>query len=89
MVEDADRETLVELARLLMFFEQSNYPAERVVLTVEQETLCTVGNRHICMTTFLAGTPLDATPATFSLLGATVGRLHALKIGRASWRERV
>ena len=79
VVEDADRGTLVELARLLIFFEQNNYPAERVVLTVEQEALCTVGNWHICMTTFLAGTPLDATPATFSLLGAVVGRLHALK----------
>jgi Ser/Thr protein kinase RdoA (MazF antagonist) len=80
MVKDPGKTTLVELAHLLIFFEQENYPAERIVLTVERAAIGTIGDRHICMTTFLVGSPLEYTPATLSLLGAMVGRLHALKL---------
>jgi hypothetical protein len=72
MVKDPGKTTLVELAHLLIFFEQENYPAERIVLTVERAAICTIGDRHICMTTFLVGSPLEYTPATLSLLGAMV-----------------
>jgi len=80
MVKDPDKSTLVELAHLLLFFEQENYPAERIVLTVERAAIGTIGDWHICVTTFLVGSPLEYTPVTLSLLGATVGRLHALKL---------
>ncbi len=79
VVEDASKDTLVELGRLLMFFEQNNYAAERIIVTSEQEALSSAGNWHFCMTTFLAGTPLDASPAALRLLGASLGQLHALK----------
>lgn len=79
MVEDPSKATLVELAHLLLFFEQQNYPAERIVLTVEQTTIVTVDDWHLFMTTFLVGTPLEYAPTTFSFFGAIVGRLHALK----------
>lgn len=79
IVANVSRGTLDELAHLLLFFEQHDYPAERLVFTAEQEPLSSAGDWHVCVTTFLDGVPLDATPATFSLLGAVVGRLHALK----------
>lgn len=79
IVDETGRGTLVELAHLLLFFEQHDHPSERLVFTAEQEPLSSAGDWHFCMTTFLAGAALDATPATFSLLGAAVGRLHALK----------
>ena len=79
VVEDQSYATFVELAHLLLFFEQQNYPAERIVFTVEQATTATVDGWHLMMTTFLVGAPLSYTPATFSLLGAIVGRLHALR----------
>ncbi len=79
VVEGSHKGTLVELAHLLTFFEQTNYLAERIVLTVEQTAISDVGNWHIFMTTFLVGAPLEYTAAAFSLLGAIVGQLHALK----------
>lgn len=79
VVEDSSKATFVELVHLLLFFEQENYPTERVVFTIEQTAVVTVGDWHLLMTTFLVGTPLEYAPPTFSLLGAIVGRLHALK----------
>ncbi len=79
VIEDASKATLIELAHLLLFFEQQHYPAERIVFTLEQATTATVDGWHLMMTTFLVRAPLSYTPATFSLLGAIVGRLHALK----------
>src|SRR2546423_1740002 len=79
IVEDSSKETLVELVRLLMFFEQNNYPAERIMLTIEQTPMGAVSGWHMVMTTFLRGIPVASTPANFSLLGAILGRLHALK----------
>lgn len=76
--EDSSKATFIELADLLLFFEQQHYPAERIVFTVEQTPLVKVSDWHLLMTTFLVGTPLQYAPATFSLLGAIVGRLHAL-----------
>lgn len=79
VIEDASKATFIELAHLLLFFEQQHYPAERIVFTVEQTTIVNVSNWHLLMTTFLVGIPLDYVPPTFSLLGAVVGRLHALQ----------
>lgn len=78
VVADMGKASVIELAHLLIFFEQQKYPAERIVLTVEQITLATVGGWHLLMTTFLVGTPLEYAPPSFLSLGAIVGRLHAL-----------
>lgn len=77
--EAQGRANFGELAQLLLFFEQHNYPAERVVLTVEQTPVVTVSPWHLLMTTCLVGIPLPYTSEAFSLLGAMVGRLHTLK----------
>lgn len=77
--DEASKTALVELAHLLTFFAQKNYPAERLVLTGEQTAMVAVDDWHLLITTFLTGTPLDYTPASLSLLGAIVGQLHALK----------
>lgn len=70
--------TFIDLANLLIFFKQHNYPAERIILTKEQTAIGTVGNWHLLMTTFLVGTPLEYTPTDLLLLGSVVGQLHAL-----------
>lgn len=79
VVEDPDKSALVELTYLLQFFEQQDYPAERIILAADQTTTAAVDNWHLMMTTFLIGKPLEYTPSDFRLLGNAVGRLHALK----------
>ena len=79
VIEDASKATFVELAHLLLFFEQQHYPAERIVFTNEQTSIVNVSNWHLLMTTYLVGTPLEYVPPTFSLLGTAVGKLHALQ----------
>ncbi|GCE06823.1 phosphotransferase enzyme family protein [Dictyobacter aurantiacus] len=79
VVTDSDKSALFELTRLLQFFEQQDYPAERIILTTEQATTVTVEGWHLLLTTFLVGNPLEYTPSMFRLLGGVVGQLHALK----------
>ncbi|GHO61913.1 hypothetical protein KSC_008050 [Ktedonobacter sp. SOSP1-52] len=74
-----DQAMLGELGQLLRFFEEVDYPAERVIPTTEGAMLVTVGDRTLCMTTYLTGTPLDYSPTSFKLLGTALGWLHALK----------
>lgn len=74
-----DQAMLGELGQLLRFFEEVSYPAERVIPTAEGALFTTVGDRALCMTTYLTGTPLDYSPTSFKLLGTALGRLHALK----------
>ncbi|GHO57360.1 phosphotransferase enzyme family protein [Ktedonobacter robiniae] len=74
-----DQAMLGELGQLLRFFEEADYPAERVIPTTEGAMLATVGNRTLCMTTYLTGAPLDYSPTSFKMLGTALGRLHALK----------
>lgn len=74
-----DQAMLNELGQLLRFFEEVNYPAERVIPTIEGAMFATVGDRTLFMTTYLSGTPLDYSPTSFALLGMALGRLHALK----------
>lgn len=76
--EAQDLASFVELARLLVFFEQHNYLAERLVFTPEHVPFATVSCWLLLMTTFLVGTPLPHTPVAFAHLGAIVGQLHAL-----------
>lgn len=78
LVEGEERASLIDLARLLLFFEGMNYPAERVISTKQHMTVGSTGAWHFVMTTFLVGSPLQCSPLTFSLLGATLGQLHAL-----------
>lgn len=79
IAEESSATLLIDVANLLIFLEQQHYSAERVILTNEQATISAVGNRYLLMTTFLVGTTLEYTPTNFSLLGAAVGQLHALK----------
>lgn len=79
VVEEMSATPFVDLANILLFFEQNNYPAERVILTKEQTAIGTAGNWHLFMTTFLVGKQLEYTPENLSLLGSVVGQLHALK----------
>ncbi|EFH84316.1 phosphotransferase enzyme family protein [Ktedonobacter racemifer] len=74
-----DQAMLNELGQFLRFFEEVSYPAERVIPTTEGAMFTTVGDRALCMTTYLTGTPLDYSPTSFALLGTALGRLHALK----------
>lgn len=77
--DDSSKAAITELARLLMFFEQKGYPAERLVLTTAQTAIVAINDWHLLMTTFLIGAPLECTPASLSLLGSVVGQLHALQ----------
>lgn len=79
IAEEISEPVFVDLARLLLFFEKHNYPAERILLTKEQLAIGTAGNWRLLMTTFLIGTPLEYTSENFLLLGEVVGRLHSLK----------
>lgn len=74
-----DQAILTELGKILRFFEEVNYSAERVIPTAEGAMLASVGNYTLLMTTYLKGTPLAYSPTFFKLLGAALGRLHALK----------
>src|SRR5581483_7561486 len=71
--------TLLELANLLTFLENQNYPAERIIQTAEHTAVGTAAGWRFLMTTFLKGVRLDYTPSTLALLGAMLGRLHSLK----------
>ena len=79
IVDDIQKEEIVALTRLLAFLEELQYPAERPVLTSEQNAYGAVDHWHFCATTFLVGAPVNYTPTSLALLGAAVGRLHALK----------
>lgn len=78
LVQEEERTNLIDLVRLLLFFESVNYPAERIISTKQQMSVGRIGEWHFVMTTFLVGVHLHYTPLTFSLLGATLGQLHAL-----------
>lgn len=78
IVDQSQKERLGALAQLLLLFEQSPYPAERIIPTTEHAALATVGDWHLVMTTCLSGAALDISPPTLFLLGASVGQLHAL-----------
>ena len=80
LIEGEERTNLIDLARLLLFFESVNYPAERIIATKQHMPVGSTGAWHCVMTTFLVGVPLPYTPLTFSLLGATLGQLHALTL---------
>lgn len=78
LVEEEERTNLIDLVRLLLFFESVNYPAERIISTKQHMSIDSIGKWHFVMTTFLVGVPLQYTPLMFSLLGTTLGQLHSL-----------
>lgn len=72
------------LATTLLFLEDQAYPAERIVRSLDDHVLVTTDyGRQLLMTTFLEGTATDYSPATLRVLGATLGRLHALQLTAA------
>ncbi len=75
----SEHTALYELANVLTFLEEQGYPAERIVQTTEGTACGTAAGWHFLMTTFLTGKPLESTLSALFLLGAALGRLHALK----------
>jgi Ser/Thr protein kinase RdoA (MazF antagonist) len=92
------RDRVLELAQLLVFLEHHQYPAERVVRTIDGALTTRIDQWHILVTTYL-GPPLQVwqpastrsadpnfihagnsnrDPQLLFIIGALLGRLHAL-----------
>jgi Ser/Thr protein kinase RdoA (MazF antagonist) len=70
------------VAAMLLFLEEQDYPAERIIRPEEKAALVTTPDgSQLLMTTCVEGTPTDYSPTTLHALGATLGRLHALRPG--------
>ncbi len=67
------------LVTVLSFLEQHEYPAERLVRAEDGSFVVTHDGWRLLATTFVEGSTVDYTPPTLRLLGATLGRLHALQ----------
>ena len=72
------RHTVFALVNLLRFLEYKGYPAERLLCTIDNAIISTYNDQQLILTTFIAGTTPDYSPATLYKLGATLGKLHAL-----------
>jgi Ser/Thr protein kinase RdoA (MazF antagonist) len=67
------------LVTVLAFLEQHEYPAERLVRAEDGSFIVTHDGWRLLVTTFVEGSTVDYAPPTLRLLGATLGRLHALR----------
>ncbi len=67
------------LVTVLAFLEQREYPAERLVRAEDGSFVVTHDGWRLLVTTFVEGSTVDYAPPTLRLLGATLGRLHALQ----------
>ena len=67
------------LVTVLAFLEQHEYPAERLVRAEDGSFIVTHDGWRLLVTTFVEGSTVDYAPPTLHLLGATLGRLHALQ----------
>jgi len=67
------------LVTVLSFLEQHEYPAERLVRAEDGSFIVTHDGWRLLVTTFVEGSTVDYAPPTLRLLGATLGRLHALQ----------
>ncbi len=76
---DSNTANPLALATLLLFLERHEYPAERVVRDLHNESLVMHDGWQLLMTTFIDGSEADNAPATLQQLGAQLGRLHALE----------
>jgi Ser/Thr protein kinase RdoA (MazF antagonist) len=68
------------LASVLTFLEERQYPAVRVIRSIDDEMVIVHDGWHCLMTTFVEGTPIDLSPDSFYRLGAILGKLHALPL---------
>lgn len=68
------------LACVLTFLEEQQYPAVRVIRSIDDEAVIVHDGWHYLMTTFADGTPIDLSPASLCRLGTTLGKLHALRL---------
>jgi Ser/Thr protein kinase RdoA (MazF antagonist) len=67
-------------AAVLALLERHNYPAPRVVPTLDGAAVTECEQRPVFVTTFIAGEPTDFSPSSLGHLGAILGRLHALPL---------
>jgi len=67
------------LVTVLSFLEQHEYPAERLVRAADGSVVVAHDGWRLLVTTFVEGSIVDYEPPTLRLLGATLGRLHALQ----------
>jgi Ser/Thr protein kinase RdoA (MazF antagonist) len=68
------------MACVLTFLEEQQYPAVRIVRSLEGEIVVGHDGWYYLMTTFVEGIPFDWSPTAFYNLGAALGRLHALRL---------
>ncbi|GAC1343015.1 MAG: hypothetical protein NVSMB27_02500 [Ktedonobacteraceae bacterium] len=67
------------LAAILLFLEEQQYPAERVVRAKNGDIVSMYDDWRLLITTFVEGVVTDYSPPNLRLLGAMLGRLHALR----------
>ena len=66
------------LASVLTFLEERQYPAVKVIRSLDDETVIVHDGWQCLMTSFVDGTPIDLSPDACYRLGETLGQLHAL-----------
>jgi Ser/Thr protein kinase RdoA (MazF antagonist) len=67
-------------AAILAYVGQYEVPAERLVTTRDGEQSTDLDGQGVIVTTFVAGTRPDRSPATLRRFGEVLGRLHALPV---------
>ncbi len=67
------------LVTMLAFLEEREYPAERLVRAEDGSFVVAHDGWRLLVTTFVEGSTVDYAMPTLRLLGATLGRLHALQ----------
>jgi Ser/Thr protein kinase RdoA (MazF antagonist) len=73
-----NRNDIFDLATLLTFLESQGYPAERIIKMVDNEVVGFADGWRVLMTTYIEGRTADYSLQTLGLMGAMLGRLHAL-----------
>ncbi len=71
-------EKLQNLITVLTFLEDRRYPAERIILAVNGDSITRHNGWQLLMTTYIEGTSADYTLPALRSLAAVLGRLHAL-----------
>ncbi|HEX6292601.1 MAG TPA: phosphotransferase [Herpetosiphonaceae bacterium] len=71
------RSDIAATARVLIALEEADYPAERLVHTVDDAPFAARDGWRLLVTRFVAGMPVSRDLPTLTRLGALLGRLHA------------
>ena len=74
----ADEQHVEAQAHLLSLLEAHDYPAERVLRTIEHAPIVSYQTWRYLMTTYIHGQTPPYEPASLRQIGAALGQLHAL-----------